>query len=218
MNLYEFGDGIEKLENCFGALKSEDTRKIYFERLKNVPENLFSQAINKLLDTHQYARFPLISEILEVIKEIRDESRESTPEEREELSYCQQCNNLGFYLGEDERALFCSCIRGRKKQAAWMKVKLSSLPPATPPIRGLKEWNPETRSWEDTKEEHEKWCERKIKQIVEMDKRIAEREAKKEAAKKHHSEGALRRILDETLNQIKESKKGINDDEAEVPF
>jgi len=116
---YEFCLIIEPLEKVFGPL-GDDQKKIYYRQLGHYSESQLKGACEKLLETHRYMRFPLISEF---IQNIEPENLDVPgPDDWHLTEFCQCCRNTGFYL-EGEVARPCSCIHGRRKEAAFRLAK-----------------------------------------------------------------------------------------------
>lgn len=99
MNDITFEKYIAKLEKALKPLASgkkerDEKLEVYYERLKDVDEYLFSKAVKLLQETYQYKSFPLISEILTAIGAARDEMIvQDSPG-----SECDRCQGTGWVI------------------------------------------------------------------------------------------------------------------------
>jgi hypothetical protein len=152
-----------------------------------------------------------------------------------------------------EKIKTCSCIHGLRVEAIlkmdeYDKKKVQTYirkNSPTPAIKGMLEWNDEIKDWELSQEEHEKWMERKRKELEEakvkkidgeiyglkktMDEIITGIEKLKE-----HKEGKLidservdsgekefeliRERFERGIDEEDEGPGGQNDIDEEVPF
>jgi len=224
---YEFCRILEPLEIVFGEL-GDDQKKVYYKQLGHYSESQLRGACEKLLDTHRYMRFPTIAEIIQNIEP--EKLDEPGPDDWHLAEFCQRCRNTGLYL-EGEVARACSCIHGRRKEAAFRLARQGKvinekniqrlqrrLPPPTPPIRGLREQGV-GGIWHDTEQEHERWMARKRAELKEIKERLAKSD------KPALPDELQRQILKQTIREVEEKRQermaeqepeDLGDDE--IPF
>jgi hypothetical protein len=99
MNKQIFEKHITKLERALKPLSPKEEERdgkvdVYYERLKDADEYLFSKAVKLLQETYQYKSFPLISEILAAIGTARDEMIVQD----DSGSECDSCQETGWVI------------------------------------------------------------------------------------------------------------------------
>jgi len=228
MTSAEFTDLIKPLAAYLGVILSREQIDIYFDRFQNVPKSLLKKAIDILVDNSERRQFPLVSDFWTAIEGAQGKAPQGN-QPVEDHDFCQKCNNSGLFL-EDNTAHFCVCRKGRYRQAAWgiptdikpakkedlIEKAMRKLPHAELPVRGLKEKN-ELGFWEDTQEQHDLWMAKKRKELAELTIRTDAFEEKRRLGKKTVSPEGLKRIVEETMNQVKESQEKKFDLD-EIPF
>jgi hypothetical protein len=233
---------MRRLEEVFKGGVELPVRGEYWQALHYVEDDVFEKAVNYVMTSFKpfpSEPFPSIATLESAVIDMKEEGMDEVyePERNIEtpdysiLDFCQKCNNAGIYIWADGLSHFCQCEKGRLKQAAWdvepahsnwekkkrdekIQRNLARLPPSLGPVRGIKEWN-SLGFWEDTKEEHDRWCADKRKQIEEIKARREEFEEKRCQDKKMIAPGSLKRVLEETLAQVSEKMPAEDD---EVPF
>ena len=194
----EFAIGMNHLEKIFngGIEIGDELREEYYEAFRYVRPTVFRDAVQLVVETFKpfpSESFPAISTIENAIMESRDNASEEagwetrrypTPDYKV-LDYCQRCNQIGLYLGDDGQAHFCVCEKGRIKRISWgidahvrkrdekIQKALERLPASSGPVRGLHEWNP-LGFFESTQAEHDRWMAAKRIEIEEIKRRQAE--------------------------------------------
>ena len=120
----DFARIIKPLEQMFTPL-TDDQRDIYYDMLKGKDRDLLAQAVNRLLTSHSFKRFPLIKEIRTAIIEVNSFKlkREAEDFQRmKETSDCRNCHGTGSVLFEKSysdtdrvytTAKYCICPIGR---------------------------------------------------------------------------------------------------------
>jgi len=98
----DFARIIKPLEEMYTPLTDEQ-RDIYYDMLKGKDRDLLHQAVNRLLTSHAFKRFPLIKEIrTEIVAanslKLRRESEDF--QRMKDTSDCLNCHGTGFELFE----------------------------------------------------------------------------------------------------------------------
>jgi len=128
LTVMTFRDQMQRLERYLGKHMRDDQREEYFARLNGaIVDDLFSRAIDRLIDEGKTHFIPLVSEILEAYETERSgiDYHESTFEP------CDDCNGTGFFLREDRNghswASCCRCAKGQRIRAGWKKRGIDKL-------------------------------------------------------------------------------------------
>lgn len=237
---------MRRLEEVFKAGVELPARGEYWQALHYVEDDVFEKAVDYVMTSFKpfpSEPFPSIATLESAVIDMKEEDMGELyePEKNTEmpdytaLDFCQRCNNAGIYIWADGLSHFCQCEKGRLKQAAWnvepahsnwekkkrdekIQQNLARLPPSAGPVRGIKEWNP-LGFWEDTKEEHDRWCVAKRKQIEDIKRRQEEFAEKRRQEKKTWPQDSLKRVLNETLAQVSEKMPAAEeDDDLGIPF
>lgn len=66
MDIERFTEGIRYIEVAGGIKLEQERKRVYYDRLQAIPNNLWEAGVIEVVDTHQYATFPTIAEIGEV--------------------------------------------------------------------------------------------------------------------------------------------------------
>lgn len=116
---------MKDLEMMFSPITKGQMNK-YYERLKYNDEEVFVRAVNYLMDTHPYKRFPLIQEFNHAITWCQRESPKATAKELDFDVICYKCNETGFvlspvlHLGKEYMTAFhCECPKGQRIKVGW---------------------------------------------------------------------------------------------------
>lgn len=121
-------DDLELLFNPIAETKKKREAKIdiYFEKIGEYPESILKEAVDYLIETHPYARFPNIREFSDAIKEVSTEIKLSLPGEKKPP--CADCDDQGyilepyFFFGREyTRAVLCDCEIGQQKLEGWRR-------------------------------------------------------------------------------------------------
>ena len=122
MNIVEFNKLIEPLEEITQPLNTE--RNIYFNRLRKFAPHEIGLAVDYLLDTYRFSRFPKPALFIKIIMQARDKEAQMTAEDlaRQEGRICEKCH--GGFIGEYYqprgmkpnyfKAVYCDCPLGQK--------------------------------------------------------------------------------------------------------
>jgi len=112
----KFKDIVSKAEKVFGYL-SEEQRKIYWENVKGFPEDTVLSAVDRVITTHGYYKFPTIAELLDAISD-HSVLVEITPYRPP----CPLCSGIGrtiveYWEGDGTyyKERFCECDEGRRQ-------------------------------------------------------------------------------------------------------
>jgi len=239
----DFQFGMLRLEQMFnrGVEIGHNVRMEYFEALRYVDTKVFLEAVAFVIGSfkpYPSETFPSLAALESAVLETRDESAEAATREARGRSadtsradYCQRCDNLGLYLGDDGMAHFCQCEEGRVKRVSWtippgvrkrderIQKALEKMPPSPGPVRGLHEWNP-LGFWELNVVEHERWMARKRTEIEEIERRQAERPERSTLP-----DDLKKKLLKDTVAGLRERmaepaerEPGEDEEEEEVPF
>ena len=237
-----FKEQVGRIEALFERKLDAGILAEYWRALHYVEDEVFEKAVDFVMTSFKpfpSEPFPSIATLESAVIDMKEEGmdevyepeRSTEPPDYSILDFCQRCNNVGIYIWADGLSHFCQCEKGRLKQASWnvepahsnwekkkrdekIQRNLARLPPSLGPVHGIKEWNP-LGFWEDTQEEHDRWCADKRVQIEEIKRRREEFEEKRRQEKKVIAPGSLRRVLDETLAQVSEKMPA---EDEEVPF
>lgn len=122
LTVFTFRDQMQRLERYLGRKMRDDQREEYFNRLVGVcVDELFSRAIDRIIDEGKTHFLPLVSEILDAYET-----------ERAGISYvetkrepCDDCNGTGFIMWEADdghtKIAPCRCAKGQRILAGWKK-------------------------------------------------------------------------------------------------
>lgn len=128
LTVMTFRDQMKRLEAYLGKRMSDAMRDEYFGRLSGqVLDELFSRAIDRLIDDGKSHFIPLVSEIMDAYET-----------ERAGINYkeavyepCEDCNGTGFSLREDTLghswASPCRCAKGQRILVGWRRRGIDKL-------------------------------------------------------------------------------------------
>jgi len=235
---------MRRLEEVFKGGIELPTRGEYWQALHYVDDDVFEKAVDYVMTSFKpfpSEPFPSIATLESAVIDMKEEGMdeayepetEAPPPDYSAIDFCQRCGNAGIYIGEDGQSHFCQCEKGRLKRAAWnvepahsnwekkkrderIQRNLARLPTSAGPVRGIKEWNP-LGFWEDTQQEHDRWCAAKRQQIEDIKYRSDQLEERRRQEKKMIDPRSLRRVLEETLAQVSEKMPEPEEDDS-VPF
>jgi hypothetical protein len=165
---YDLEEIFAPLEALFGPLNSEQ-RAIYYDFYRYSDPVILKAAVRILLRSHDKRTFPLPEEVDEAINEASEKMRSELT-----TDFCHVCQNTGVTFMA-EKIKTCSCIHGLRVEAIlkigeYDKKRVQTYIRKNSPTAALKgslEWNDAIKDWELTKEEHDKWMERKRKELEE---------------------------------------------------
>lgn len=107
MQAFKFENLMKDLAQLFTPL-SDEQMEIYYNYFKDVPENIFEQAVEMLGKFHPYKRFPVPAEIEAAIREVYGQAGGDPG-----TKGCDECNHTGFKL-VDGKARHCECETGQR--------------------------------------------------------------------------------------------------------
>jgi hypothetical protein len=246
VTLDEFHVGMSRLEKMFnGCLElGTEVRDEYYQALQYVRGVVFRDAVQYVVETFKpfpSEPFPSVATIEDAIVRTREsageeagwDTRRQAPPDNRVLDYCQRCDNIGLYLGDDGLAHICVCEKGRLKRASWgveafarkreekIQKALAKIPPSSGPVCGLREWNP-LGFWEDTQEEHDRWKAAKLAQIEILKCRVTPTSGKSavsdELRFKEIKEAAARVKVQDRFPAPATREPGEDIEEDEPPF
>lgn len=106
--------------------KREAKLDIYFQKIGDYPEQILKEAVDYLIETHPYARFPNIREFSDAIREVSTEIKLSLPEDKKPP--CPDCEDTGYLLEpytffglEYTKAVPCDCEVGQQRLEGWRR-------------------------------------------------------------------------------------------------
>lgn len=105
----DFKGMCERLARVTGRV-DEDTRRIYWDSLKDHDRDTVFRAMRRVGKEHGFYKFPTIAEIMDAIRDCAD-SRKGAP------AWCEKCNMTGFVLAEKDgytNAYRCDCQNGMR--------------------------------------------------------------------------------------------------------
>jgi len=121
----EFKEATDTVGTLFTPL-SENARDLLFEEFRNVPGGVFLKALQLLLRSHPYTRFPIPKEIWKAINAIARVG--PTPFGDPATYYCEKCGGTGWLIvdrPDPDRptiphtvATYCDCRKGQAMRAA----------------------------------------------------------------------------------------------------
>ena len=88
----------------------EETRKVYYEALKDHDRNVVFLAMRRVGKDHGFYKFPTIAEIMDAIRDVSSGPR-TVP------TWCEKCNLTGFIIAERDghsTAFRCDCPNGAR--------------------------------------------------------------------------------------------------------
>ena len=115
----------EPLMNRFQP-PSDEQLDIDYERLNVYEPEILKKAVEIILETRSNLIYPPLGEIFNALEQAYELRRSA--EKQEHVPDCQQCWDGGFvyhYPNPENKATFCSCLKGRKKRAAWIEYRHS---------------------------------------------------------------------------------------------
>lgn len=128
LTVMTFRDQMRRLEAYLGKRMSDAMREEYFGRLNGqVIDELFSGAVDHLIDEGKTHFIPLVSEILEAYENVRAgiHYKEAVFES------CEDCNGTGFFVRTDAAdhcwASPCRCPKGQRILSGWRKRGIDKL-------------------------------------------------------------------------------------------
>ena len=121
MNKFEFNKAVEALETIYGMLAVGPARDAYFDQFKNVSEEEFKAALERIIQTHTYKSFPLPAHIFGALRKIRDAKDKAGCKGLEQLQRenagCPECSGIGIIIANlygYDRATYCTCPVGER--------------------------------------------------------------------------------------------------------
>lgn len=113
----KFKDVLHKAEKVLGYL-GEEQRKVYWENVKGFPEDTVTCAVDRLIKTHGFYKFPTVAEFLDAIS---DHFR--VTDIQPYLPPCETCNGVGRFVAEYwegdgtyYKEVFCDCDEGMRQR------------------------------------------------------------------------------------------------------
>lgn len=120
IDVESFNDLMDSLAEAFVPI-SHKKKDIYYDRLRDTDVDLLKKAVEILIDSYPYNRFPLVSEIKGAIDEIS--SKNFLLLSGREIFRCERCGGTGILLEKDVEgkvsASPCDCVKGQKRKRAW---------------------------------------------------------------------------------------------------
>ena len=118
----------EPLMNRFQP-PSDEQLDIDYERLNVYEPEILKKAVEIILETRSALIYPPLGEIFDALEQAYALRRSAEKADSyEHIPDCQQCYDSGVvyhYPNLENKATFCSCLKGRKKRAAWIEYRHS---------------------------------------------------------------------------------------------
>ena len=108
---------------------SDKQLDIDYERLNVYEPEILKKAVEIILETRSALIYPPLGEIFDAVEQAYALRRSAEKvDSYEHIPDCQQCWDSGFvyhYPNPENKATLCSCLKGRKKRAAWIEYRRS---------------------------------------------------------------------------------------------
>lgn len=127
----KFKTVLHKAEQVLGYL-SDEKRKVYWENVKGFPGEAVTTAVDRIIRTHGYYKFPTVAEFLDAVSD-HFHVTELFPT----LPPCETCNGVGRFVAEYwegegtyNKEVFCDCeegMRQRRLRAEYIERRKSGL-------------------------------------------------------------------------------------------